>query len=146
MPTDDEILDRILAREGGYVHHPADPGRATKFGITQATLSHWRQRDVTADEVAALTADEARAIYTAWYVAPFADLPDRIREHAIDIAVHSGVGTARILVQRAGRQPIRLVGERLRYLGRLVRAKPSLSVFLVGWIERCLSFLPFEED
>ena len=28
----------IVQREGGYVFHPNDPGGATKYGVTLATL------------------------------------------------------------------------------------------------------------
>ena len=34
-PTD--LIDAVIDREGGYVDHPADPGGATRWGITQAT-------------------------------------------------------------------------------------------------------------
>ncbi len=29
-----EIADEIIAREGGYVNDPDDPGGATNFGVT----------------------------------------------------------------------------------------------------------------
>ena len=29
-------IDEVIAREGGYGHHPADRGGPTNFGITQA--------------------------------------------------------------------------------------------------------------
>ena len=32
----------ILAAEGGYVDHPKDPGGATNYGITTATLKQAR--------------------------------------------------------------------------------------------------------
>ena len=32
----DELIDEIIAREGGYVNHPADKGGPTRWGITQA--------------------------------------------------------------------------------------------------------------
>lgn len=146
MLTDDEILDRILAREGGFVHHPADPGKATHYGITQATLSAWRGQEVTPEDVRALTEPEARAIYRQWYLEPFRGEPEAIREHVIDIAVHAGPTRARYLARLSDGHPTRLVAERLRYFARLVRSKPTLAVFLPGWVERALSFLPVEED
>ena len=30
------LIDEVIAREGGYGHHPADRGGATNFGITEA--------------------------------------------------------------------------------------------------------------
>ena len=33
-PTD--LIDAVIDREGGYVDHPADPGGATRWGITAA--------------------------------------------------------------------------------------------------------------
>ncbi len=32
----DELIDDLIAREGGFVDHPADKGGATRWGITQA--------------------------------------------------------------------------------------------------------------
>jgi lysozyme family protein len=40
----ERLLDEVIAREGGFVHHPADRGGPTKYGITQATLPRSRSR------------------------------------------------------------------------------------------------------
>ena len=55
----DALIDDILVREGGFVNHPADRGGPTHYGITQATLSRWRQQPVTVQDVQALTLEEA---------------------------------------------------------------------------------------
>ena len=34
-------LEFVLAREGGFVDHPNDPGGATNYGITQFTFDTW---------------------------------------------------------------------------------------------------------
>ena len=143
--TDDQIIDEILRREGGYVDHPADPGGPTRYGITLATLADWRRTPQTAADVQALTEADAREIYRARYLAPFDDLTI-LKPHAVDIAVNSGVTTARAMVARAMQQRRRspatqLVVERLRHYARLVKEKPAKAVFLEGWINRALDFL-----
>lgn len=63
-----EMVDDILRREGGYVDHPDDRGGPTKYGITQKTLSEWREHWVSKREVLDLTEDEARDIYLEKYL------------------------------------------------------------------------------
>lgn len=38
------ILERTWRVEGVYSDDPDDPGRATNWGITRATLAAWRKR------------------------------------------------------------------------------------------------------
>ena len=38
MPSVREIAEEIVAREGGYVNDPDDPGGATNHGVTIHTL------------------------------------------------------------------------------------------------------------
>jgi lysozyme family protein len=38
MQTVREIASAIVAREGGFVNDPDDPGGATKFGVTIHTM------------------------------------------------------------------------------------------------------------
>jgi len=63
----DQALDYTFANEGGFSNDKFDHGGATKFGITISELARWRKRSVSVAEVAALQADEAKAIYRAWY-------------------------------------------------------------------------------
>ncbi len=55
----ERIIDRIIDHEGGYVHHPKDPGGATKYGITRATARRFGYRGDMRD----LTRDEAEIMY-----------------------------------------------------------------------------------
>lgn len=88
----DELLDEVIAREGGFVHHPADRGGPTKYGITQATLSAWFGRPATVDEVRQLDEETAREIYVARYlVGPRIDtLPPEIVPQMLDMSVNHG--------------------------------------------------------
>lgn len=145
--TDEQILADILRREGGFVNHPADPGKATNFGITQATLSEWRRAPASVEDVRALTSDEACAIYRARYLAPFVDAEPAVRAQLVDIAVNSGVGRARQLLARAEQNrrerslQLQLVIERLKFYAGLVKHRPQSAVFLPGWINRATEFL-----
>ncbi len=99
----DALIDDILVREGGFVDHPADRGGPTHYGITQATLSRWRQQPVTVQDVQALTLEEARAIYRHDYIERpgFLRIPDeRLRALLVDWGVHSGPQTAIRALQR----------------------------------------------
>ena len=40
MPDVKKIAEEIVAREGGYVNDPDDPGGATNFGVTIGTMKH----------------------------------------------------------------------------------------------------------
>ena len=38
MKSVQDIANEIVTREGGYVNDPDDPGGATKYGVTLATM------------------------------------------------------------------------------------------------------------
>lgn len=102
--TEDDILDMIIANEGGFVDHPDDRGGATKYGITAATLKAWRGAAVSVDDVRGLTKDEAREIYRQRYVRKprFDAIRDgRVRAQVIDAGVLAGPAQAARMLQRA---------------------------------------------
>ena len=61
MTPFDTAVAFTLREEGGFTDDPRDPGGATNLGITLATLTHWRGRPATADDVRQLTVVEADA-------------------------------------------------------------------------------------
>jgi len=100
-----EILPHLFGHEGGYADHPRDPGGATRYGITSATLSSWRGRTVTKTDVRRLTRDEAAAIYKAryWDAIRGDDLPAGVDYCVFDAAVNSGPARAAKWLQAAAR-------------------------------------------
>jgi lysozyme family protein len=156
----DRCLGWILLREGGYVDDPADAGGATNMGITRATLAGWRGASVTAEDVRALTRDEAGAIYWARYWIPIRgdDLPAGVDLVCLDAAVMSGTGrAARMLQQAVGAEPDGAIGPltlaaagaadpeavilavsqaREDFYRAIARRDPSQQRFLKGWIAR----------
>ncbi len=111
-PTPDDqtepIIDGLLGREGGskYTNRAADKGGPTRWGITQVTLSKWRGRSVSPQEVAELAEGEAREIYRELYILgpQFQRIDDDLlRNSVIDSGVNHGVGwAARRLQEVAG--------------------------------------------
>ncbi len=100
MNASDDMFLRLHAKieqwEGGFVDHPADPGGATNMGITLDTLSRWKGRPVSKQEVRNLTKTEARQIFKAWYYDQVgADrMPAPVAMAVYNTGVLSGTGRA----------------------------------------------------
>ncbi len=113
-------VQHILEWEGGYSNHAADPGGATKYGITRKTLSEFVGRKVSREEVQAMDRDLAVHIYhrNYWKKIMGDRLPPAISLIVMDAAANSGVRTAGRFLQTAlneqGNQLKRdgLIGER----------------------------------
>lgn len=100
----DYVVKGIIQREGGYCNRAADRGGPTNWGITQETLSGWRGRPVSIQEVKDLSKEEAAKIYKELYIrTPKYDQlgDDALVEQLIDAGVNHGTKRARILLQRA---------------------------------------------
>lgn len=85
----------ILEAEGGYVNDPEDPGGETKYGISK--------RAYPAVNIAALTADDAAAIYRRDYWEPCEcdQLPGPLALAVFDAAVNQGRIAAIRLLQES---------------------------------------------
>ena len=96
-------LPIIIASEGGFVDDPADPGGATKLGITQATLSSWLGRPASIADVEALTPAAVAPIYRAryWNPAHAGDCPPGVDLMVFDESANQGVGRALASLQSA---------------------------------------------
>jgi lysozyme family protein len=95
-------IEYVLQNEGGYVNNPSDPGNATNYGITMATLCAWRKAPVTEQDVQELTVDEAKQIYQAgwWEPLNLGQLPQDIATALLDTAVNLGQATAIAMAQK----------------------------------------------
>lgn len=97
--SEDAIIDQILVDEGWpkYTNAVADRGGPTKGGVTLGTLSVYRKRPCTADDVMALTETEVRAIYRGLYITGpgFDRIKDSaLRREVIDAGVLHGTTRA----------------------------------------------------
>jgi len=154
--TYDACLARLLAHEGGYTNHPADPGGPTNFGITITDYRKYVKPGAGAADVKAMQVEEAKRIYRAkyWDAQRCDALPAGVDDCVFDYGVNSGIGRSAKVLQRlcsvtadgrigaqtlaaAGkRDPAALINaicdERLRFL-KLLRTWP---VFGKGWGRR----------
>lgn len=88
------MIQRMIAREGGYADVAGDAGGCTKYGITLATLRLARRMaTLTCEDVRGLGEDDAAAIYQRLYL----DQPGisvvpapALRELLFDAAVQHG--------------------------------------------------------
>ena len=119
MPTVESIAQAIIAREGGYVNDPDDPGGATKFGVTIHTMRRLGL-DLTGDgrvttaDVRNLSQAEAVRIFVAEYFEKprIAWLPEPLHATVFDMQVNAGVWGVKLLQRLLAK-----MGHRLRVDG-----------------------------
>lgn len=104
MPDVREIAEEIVAREGGFVNDPDDPGGATKHGVTIHTMRRLGidvNRDTRIDvaDVKALTRAQAVEIYLEHYFKGpgIAALPEPLQASVFDMQVNAGTNAVKIL-------------------------------------------------
>lgn len=104
MKSVDEIAAEIVAREGGYVNDPDDPGGATKYGVTIGTMRrlgldlNGDGRVDTAD-VKALSRAQAVNIFKEHYFRRpgIERLPIILHASVFDMYVNAGANAVKIL-------------------------------------------------
>lgn len=166
-----EAVGFVLRNEGGFVNNPADPGDATNFGITLATLSAWRGVSASVKDVQALTAKDATTIYYARYWCPLSLslLTKASCATAIfDAAVLFGPGASALCCQKAlvrtnytlqidghmGLQTITALNTvrpdmflkaftdcLLTRVASIIDSRPASTVFREGWDSRIKRYL-----
>ena len=154
LTTFDDIIEKVLEHDGGYVDDPTDSGGETKYGISK--------RAYPDEDIKALTVERAKELYKRDYWDRFkvANLPDRIRNIYFDMCVNMGGGRATKILQEAcnsknsykidvdggiGKNTIkasanledfRLRAYRVMFYAELVMKKPNQERFWVGWFRR----------
>lgn len=104
MQSVEEIAAAIVAREGGYVNDPDDPGGATKYGVTIGTMRRLGL-DLTGDgridaaDVRGLDRRQAQEIFIAHYFRGprIAELPQAVQASVFDMYVNAGANAVSIL-------------------------------------------------
>lgn len=164
-PAFADCLKFVLAKEGGFVDHPADRGGATNKGITQAVYDACRKRLGLLPQSVRLISDaELTGIYRRdyWDKVRGDELPVPVNLAVFDDAVNSGVNRAARRLQKlcgvaadgaigprtiaAVKQAsekfgelnlaLGVIEERIEFYHNIVDTNPSQSVFLRGWLNR----------
>lgn len=105
--TVDDMIGRILEKEGGYQAWPADKGNyfkgkllGTNHGITPDDLAEFRRvSDLTREDMKQLEADEAALIFRLKYYErmKIERLPDVLEPAVFDFVVNSGAAGIKAL-------------------------------------------------
>ena len=151
----DEIIERVIEHEGGYVNDPDDAGGKTNWGISE--------RFYPTLDILNLTKEQAKEIYKRdyWDKNRVEELPYHLRHIFFDMCVNQGRRTAVKILQRAtnskgknlkvdgGMGPAtlkaieyieleRVRAYRIKYYADLVTSKPEQDKFYFGWFRRSM--------
>ena len=153
--TFNDIIEKVLKHEGGYVNDPNDLGGETNFGITKRFYP-----DV---DIKNLTKEDAKQIYYKdyWKKNKCDKMPDQLKHIYFDMCVNMGKRTAVKILQRAsvnkgkdidvdgglGAMTLeaiknveleRVRAYRVKYYVDIVNKKPEQEKFYFGWFRRSL--------
>lgn len=161
------ILRRLVAREGGYVDNPADPGGCTNYGITRAGWEGVIGRPITCEQLRKLSPTAAILFYERWGqqygIWQLLDIDFALTEIVMDSSVLFGAGRitkwmqlelgidddgvigtdtiAAIHAMGAREVSKRILARRLNSHAYRVSRDTSKAIFLAGWINRCTELL-----
>ena len=159
MRNFNEVLPLILAREGGYINHPDDPGGPTNLGVTIAAYRRFIKRSGTIADLKKLTPTQAGKIFKSryWDAVRADELPAGVDYSMADFAINSGPARATKEIQKLvgvvadgklgpktmaailSHDPLRIIGSlndaRLVFM-RNIKRGAKWEVFGVGWQRR----------
>lgn len=98
----EDLIDEVIAREGGYSNHPADRGGATRWGVTEAVA---RAHGYAGDMRLYPRAEAERVYRRIYWLRPgldrVAELAPALAAELFDTAVNMGPAVAAGFLQRA---------------------------------------------
>ncbi|WP_426031831.1 holin-associated N-acetylmuramidase [Cypionkella sp. TWP1-2-1b2] len=104
MKSVQDLAAEIVAREGGFVSDPDDPGGATNHGVTLNTLRRLgiditRDTRIDVADVRALSATQAVDIYVEHYYrrTGIGALPESLQASVFDMYVNAGANAVKVL-------------------------------------------------
>jgi lysozyme family protein len=151
-----QAFDLMLKSEGGYIHHPSDPGGRTNLGVTQATWENWVGRGSDEAEMRGLTPEKVEPMYKKkfWDAVRGDELPMGLDYLMFDFAVNAGAGRAIKTLQTAvgvtpdggfgpmtmaavqAVDPVDLIERFSQAKGDFYRSLTTFATFGKGWLNR----------
>ena len=151
-----EALQAVLKHEGGYVHHPRDPGGRTNLGVTQKVWEAWVGHPVGEKEMRALTPAIVAPMYKKkyWDAVKADELPTGLDYLMFDFAINAGPSRAIKTMQKAiGTTPDGAIGPKTMQALKdadqkdliakfsmekelFYKALPTFATFGKGWMRR----------
>ena len=136
----ESALALVLSFEGLFSDDKRDPGGRTMKGITQRTYSAWLAKRglVEVLDVKDITDAEVASIYRTeyWNHARCDVLREPLATFMFDTAVNLGPNRAVGLLADSKGDPKVYLELRDAYYHRLVAKRPTMGVFLKGWLRR----------
>lgn len=123
------IIPFIIEQEGGYAHHPSDPGGETKFGISKRSYPHLNIRDLTPQ-------DAVRIYYDDYWKDEWGKLGFALAACMLDTSVNMGMGRANQFLKACQGNYVTYLQLRLAKYKELIEKNPKLKVFEKGWMNR----------
>ncbi len=111
----EKALKFVLGHEGGFSHHPHDPGGMTNLGVTRAVWEAYTGRPADEATMRGLTREAVTPLYRKryWDSCRCDDLPDGIDLCVFDTAVNMGPTEASRILQRSiGLRADGIIGDR----------------------------------
>lgn len=170
MADFEKAIKLIFRHEGGYVNHPSDPGGETNLGVTDRLDGKVDGKiDINGDgtgdvKVKDLKIDEAKKIYKRvfWdrmqgdkiHSQAIAEIlfdghvnmgskALKLMQEVLNIKVDGVFGDVTINAINNSNEKILFIlfkQKRIDFYIRLVEMKPTMKVFLKGWLNRIRSF------
>ena len=155
MTEFDEIIERVLEHEGGYINDPNDLGGETNFGITKRFYPDLDIKNLTKQQAVKIYFDDY------WIKNKVDKMPKQLRHIYFDMCINMGKRTAVKILQGAaigkgakidldgGLGPAtfkaitnlekeRVRAYRVKYYCDIINNKPEQEKFYYGWFKRSL--------
>ena len=101
MNLKNKLIKELIEKEGGFVNHSSDSGKATKFGITHSVAhAHGyfgNMRDFPIEKAFEIY---SRSYWDVNNLDDIAEISEKITEKFFDISVNMGVKIAGVFLQR----------------------------------------------